>query len=50
MNVILTHTQLVRKYIAFYGTHGTLPCSQKSDNGPCPEPDNFILLLQTLSL
>jgi hypothetical protein len=35
----LTVAQLVKIFRAFYGTEGSLLCSQEPTTGPYPEPD-----------
>jgi hypothetical protein len=37
----LNVAQLLKKFPAYYGTQGSLPCSEESDAGPYPEPDEF---------
>jgi len=43
-------TQLVKKFPTFYGTDGSLLCSQEPTAGPHPEPDESSSQLPTLFL
>jgi len=48
--VNLVVTQLVKKFSAFYGTEGPLPCSQELATGTYPKPDESSLQLHPISI